>query len=262
MSIHPDKTRFIIFKPKHENDLPKYLPLFMNLNDSGETDITKLKLLKSVPNSEESSIRILGYLIDQNLTLNEHFSHLKGKLTSANYSLKIASSLLDQNHLKMLYHAQFHSVLTYSAPIISMLNTTQLKQLQVIQRKAIRIIFKKGPRENVDNIFKINDILPVDELIIQCILKFMFQYSRNTLSPCFRNFWTINRNNRDRNLRNDIDLYIPTPKYIYLKSHPIFRYPVIWNRLSFEIRNAENLRKFLTKSKSKLQELKLFLFKA
>ena len=49
-----------------------YLPLFLNLNNYGETRIDKVKLIKSVPNESQSTIKVLGVLLDNKLNLQSY----------------------------------------------------------------------------------------------------------------------------------------------------------------------------------------------
>ena len=85
LAIHPGKSRFMIFKPPYVNldMLPNdvnqnlYFPLFIiNTNDIGDGDITKINLIKGIPNETEGSMKVLGVLLDQHLNLKDHVSHL------------------------------------------------------------------------------------------------------------------------------------------------------------------------------------------
>ena len=63
LAIHPGKSRYMIFKPPFVNldSLPRdsnnypYFPLFLNMNNEGENDISKIKLVKGIPNESEIS---------------------------------------------------------------------------------------------------------------------------------------------------------------------------------------------------------------
>ena len=79
LAINPDKCKYMIFKSKYDHlnnlrqnyDIP-YFPIFMNMNANQNFDITKVKLFSSIPNDVDSSLKILGVNLDQNLSLSEH----------------------------------------------------------------------------------------------------------------------------------------------------------------------------------------------
>jgi hypothetical protein len=73
LAIHPEKSKFFLYK-SHSYDLPHntYFSLFLNMNDQNEYDLTKVKMLENIPNSDKSNLIVLGVLFDQNLNLSDH----------------------------------------------------------------------------------------------------------------------------------------------------------------------------------------------
>ena len=76
-AIHPDKSYCMLFGPPYQQNITLpyindflYLPLFLNLNNDGETRIDKVKLIKSVPNESQSTIKVLGVLLDNKLNFS------------------------------------------------------------------------------------------------------------------------------------------------------------------------------------------------
>ena len=64
LAIHPAKSKGMIFQSSNKFNIPifnnsPYLPTFLNLNNSGESDITKISPIKLLPNSEEKAIKVL-----------------------------------------------------------------------------------------------------------------------------------------------------------------------------------------------------------
>lgn len=244
LSIHPDKTKMILFRHRFIQDIPSYLPIFMNLNKANESNITLIKPIKQVPNKDENFVRVLGFKVDENLNFLEHFNSLRSKLNSANYALRVSSDFLGSKELLKIYYSNFYSHCAYSSYIISMLNKSQINQLLSIQRKAVRIVFGKSQRENIDHLFIENHIMKLDQLISLNISRFMFKLQKNLLSPCFTNDWLRNSDVRDRNLRNDLDFCVPFPNKVYLKSHPFINFASVWNSLPRGIKNSLSLKGF------------------
>jgi hypothetical protein len=77
-----------------------------------------------------------------------------------------------------------HSHLTYCMNIYSCANTTNLQRLRVKQKEATRVINNAGYRDHTARLFKLNNILPLDELITFSKLKFMHNYVHHKLPLC------------------------------------------------------------------------------
>ncbi len=96
LSIHPDKSKAILYKSPHSNDPDIttindqiYLPIFINLNskpcpDPDRIDITKIKLINLVPNEFENSVKSLGILLDDKLNFSEHIIKLHSQNSKSN----------------------------------------------------------------------------------------------------------------------------------------------------------------------------------
>ena len=100
LSIHPNKSYFMIFSsnrnilsdlPVHDSNI--YLPLFINNNAPGESNITKISDVQMVPNKDTKSIRMLGVYLDSNLNLSEHCKHIHGKISRSLYSLNLVKNI-------------------------------------------------------------------------------------------------------------------------------------------------------------------------
>ena len=95
LAIHPGKSRYMIFKPPFVNldSLPRgsnnypYFPLFLNMNNEGENDISKINLVKGIPNESEKSLKVLGVLFDQHLNLQDHAKSIHSKVSRNIYML-------------------------------------------------------------------------------------------------------------------------------------------------------------------------------
>ena len=255
LAIHPGKSRYMIFKAPYVSldMLPKmkptefpYFPLFLNMNNEGENNISKIKLIKGVPNESETSLKVLGILIDQHLNLQDHAKAIHSKVSKNIYMLNQVKNVLDSQTLKLIYFAHIHSHLNYCSNILNMCTTTALKPLIVLQKKAIRMIFKLPGRAHTAQLFIDNEILPLNELIDFTIFMFMFDFVRGNLPLSFDTHWSengqINLNNYA--LRNATDLHIPRTIYKYLDSHPLYNFAKLWNDLPNNLKVVHNRNEF------------------
>jgi len=256
LAIHPAKSKFILFKSQFDN-LPNqtYFPLFLNMNNQNEFNLTKVKMLENIPNSENSNLRVLGVLFDQNLNLSDHTKALHAKLSRGLYSLRQVKNIFSTEILKLIYNANFQSHLNYCSNILSICNKTTLDPIIKIQKKAIRIVDKKSYNAHTGPIFKEHGILPVEKQIEYSSLLFMHDYLNDRLSTSFEHTWVKNLQlHHNYQLRNADDLHIKPHKYEYLRKHPFLYFPSLWNDLDINIKQIESKTCFANKLKSKLFE--------
>ena len=253
LALHPLKSKFILFKSPYDNLDDNDFSLFLNMNDDNETDYDKIIKLKRIPNDEESSIKVLGILFDQNLNLNDHIKSLHAKLSKSLYSLRQVKNIFSTDTLKLIYYANFQSHLIYCSNILSICNKTTLDPIIKIQKKAIRIVCKESYFAHTDPLFKHHEILPVEKQIEYSSLLFMHDYLNEKLSPSFMHTWV--RNNHLQNnyaLRNGNDLHIQPHRYEYLKRHPFLNFANLWNNLSQDLKDIDNRQIFSKRLKKKL----------
>ena len=99
------------------------------------TNLKKKIPICLVPNSKESSVRVLGVLFDQHLSLVSHVASLKSKLNKGIFGLNSMKDILDKERLLLIYNAHFHSHLNYCSNIFGLLSSTLTEQLFLLQKK-------------------------------------------------------------------------------------------------------------------------------
>ncbi len=188
-AIHPDKSYCMLFGPPYQQNstLPYindflYLPLFLNLNNYGESRIDKVKLIKSVPNESQSTIKVLGVLLDNKLNFSSHITNIHGKVSRSLYSLRQTRNLLGPTSLKLVYAAHVHSHLNYVSFILSAALAKHIEPLASVQRKAIRIVDGAGYRDPSLPIFDKLNIMPLKTLIEYNACIFMYDYNYGHMS--------------------------------------------------------------------------------
>ena len=170
ISLNTSKTEIIIFKNKN-----KTIHKNLNFRLSGR----KMKLSKHVT--------YLGMTIDENLDWDLQLSKLYHKLSR---TVEILSKLRYYLSFKTLsvYYALFES--HYCIQCLGHVNQASLEKIEKLQKKAIRIIHFKGPRDHTKVLFINSRILPVKKLIKVKNCLFAFDFFKNTLPNYFQNFLT------------------------------------------------------------------------
>ncbi len=83
--------------------------------------------------------------------------------------------------LFLLYYAMVHSHISYCLNVYGNANTTNLQRQRVKKKESIRVINNAGYRDHTASLFKLNCILPLDEMIKFSNLLFMHRYSNLNL---------------------------------------------------------------------------------
>jgi len=106
-------------------------------------------------------VKLLGVTLDQHLTFGPHIDSVVNKCQGLLGILAKATPYLPKDLLKLLYTALIRSHMEYCSSVFSSSAKTHLKKLDVIQRKAARIIYEI-PRDAHADILLL--FLKLDEL--------------------------------------------------------------------------------------------------
>ena len=80
----------------------------------------------------------------------------------------------------------------------------------------------------------------------------MFNYRNGSQPDFFNGTWKKISEIHDYPVRNADDFHIPYFRNMYLKSHPLFSFPLIVNALPREIKDCNSKREFSNKLLAKL----------
>ena len=260
--LHPSKTKAIIFRGPRtaldlnfDNEGRAHLPIFLNLNNLGEHDITKIIPVSLVLNPDQSSVRLLGILIDDKLSFKDHFNSLYNKLARAIFSLRQMRHILYQKHLTLLYNASLKSALDYGSISFCTASKTTIKPITILQKKAVRIIVNDGYRDHTGPIFRNEKLLTFEKIKFLNTARFMYDFKINRLSPFIANTWKRNEEVHNYAIRNAQDIFIDNTSKPFLKSHPLFFFPSVWNSIPIDIRNSSSRYVFKNKITEHLLDL-------
>lgn len=241
--LHPSKTKAFIFRPPRtrldlnvDNYGRTFLPIFLNLNNPNEHNLTKIIPINLLPNSEETSVRLLGIQLDEKLNFKEHFKYLHGKVAKAVFSLKMMRHLLDRKHLTLLYNAYLRSALEYGSALFTAVSMSTLKPIILLQKKAIRLVCGADYRAHTAPLFKQEKLLRFEDIITFNICRFMHDYRNGRLPDIFENEWLRNNQIHGYPVRNQNDFFLPVVNKPYLNSFPYFQFPKTWNLLPIELK--------------------------
>ena len=125
LSLNTAETEYMVVGHKRQtNHIPG--PLEVNVNGQ--------------PIKRAQQVKYLGIMVDENLTWNEQYKSLKGKIQNALSSLWKLQNILPQSKLDQVYNALLESHLRYSDELWGKLSNTKLDHLRRLQNRARTLI--------------------------------------------------------------------------------------------------------------------------
>jgi hypothetical protein len=256
LAVNVSKTKYMIFRTNNKKLTDNIPDLIYDENEPNTQYNPALvsRLERYHDNHEKNECRaykLLGIYLDEHLNFNYHVKYLCNKLVRSLYCIKQVKNLLTIKALRTLYFALVHSHLTYCPIILGCINAKNRKQIEKIQKKAIRTITKSKYNEHTGPLFKDLNILPYDKLILQAKLHFMHAIRYNYAPRSFDGVWELNNTRQQQHdLRNGNDYILPHPRIEFFKKIPLYSLPLEWNNLGDLIfHNNKNLFRNLLKEK-------------
>ena len=232
LSLHPGKTKFMIFTKNESNINFDELNIVLdnnNVNQNDENNIIKLSYVNS--NSEIPAIKFLGVPIDPKLNFKHHIDAIHSKVSRSLFAINSVKHFIDKRALKTLYNSLVHSHFLYCIPIWSCASKSSFKKLELLQKKALRTISLSKYNAHTVPIFKKIEILPIKEQAILSSLLIMYDYVHQKLPYSFDQVWKKNNARANRVLRNANLFDIPYVRLESQKHFPISNFPRLWNEI-------------------------------
>ena len=124
----------------------------------------------------------LGITVDSKIQWGEHITGITGKLSSAAYAVRKVRALTDVATARLVYFSYFHCIMSYG--ILMWGNAADIENVFVLQKRAVRAIYKLGARVSLRERFKDIGILTVASQYIYANIIYVRQnldsYSKNS----------------------------------------------------------------------------------
>jgi len=235
--VNVSKTKYVLFHTKQKRYNIDDCHVFYDNNDTDlphdPLKITELGRISNLnPIMSERSYKYLGILIDENLSFDHHTSYLAGKISRSLYFISKSKNILPKRTLLNLYYALIHPHFLYCATIYSSINAKNFHKLEILQKKALRLINLAKANSHTKTLFIKDKILPLEKLIqfqkASLMHSIYYEYCPSTLHEIF----TKNPAQENLNLREYNNFLIPRPRIEQFKKFPQFSLPTIWNSLN------------------------------
>jgi len=227
LSLNIKKTHFILFH-FHQRKLIQNLSI--------RIDDCELERV--------SHTKFLGIILHENLSWKKHVSVLANKINKNIGILKVLQSKLPISALFMLYNTLIYPYLQYCNIAWASKVTTHIDSLNILQRKALRVVCKANWQAHSTPLFyslhtlKLSDI---NKLQTGC---FMYNAINNLLPSLFSGYFTLNINVHHYFTRQSKNIH-QTSIRTSLRKFNIKNFGTsLWNSLPIMLKNKPSIHSF------------------
>jgi hypothetical protein len=208
--------------------------------------------INHVPIPRVVSTKFLGVYLDQSLSWITHIDMISAKISRNVGILSRVAFLLPRQILLTLYYSLIYPYLAYCNPVWASNYPSRLKRLQVLHRRALRIIHRSHPSIPSSELAASLGILNLDQITELQLCEFMYKHANNLLPLPFSNYFTVVSQTNAYLLRNALN-YRPT--FARTNTRKFFiasTGPLAWNRLPPDLRGLPTLANFKRNLKLRL----------
>jgi hypothetical protein len=179
---------------------------------------------------EVSHHKVLGVVIDNNLSWSNHIQHLSKKVSKKTYQLSRIKHFLNEHARKIFFTAHIQSAIDYASTLWDAASGNIMKPLNSLHRRAIKSVLLK-PKINQDD-YKYLGILPLSQRLQLNKLLFVHRII-NRKAP-----HTLCSQLKFKTSRHSKRLHPPIPRIDLFKASLSFSGSVLWNTLPTRLRNC------------------------
>ena len=151
--------------------------------------------------------------------------------------------------LKSLYYALFESHLSYGLAIWGKTHQYLIKPIEIMQKKAIRLIAKKDYNSPTDELFINENILKLDKLYTHIVCKIIYKFIKNTIPEGISSIFKFNNEVHNYNTRNKNAPHIFVNKNTLYCQSFLLQGPRLWLRVPINLTLVNNESLFSKKLK-------------
>ena len=231
LTLHPGKTRFILYNTTNEETI--------NLQLKG------YPIQRVGANEEETSFKFLGIWLDDQLNWKEHVSKTVQKTRKLTYTIIRMKKFLAHEHLALIYKGLIKPIFEYG---IAIWGHKMTKELNMSHKKIIRVLNSVPRHTHVEPLLKELNLLQLQDLYKLKVLTALSKIRNEEAPKIIHKYCTWN----DRNHRRWFQIKIRCKTTSLERKLPIYYQTNVWNDHFKEAANATNIDIYETNKLSKL----------
>ena len=226
LTLHPKKTRYIIFKPDKKR------------NQADDTQV-KLYLMgqeieRIGKDCKETAFKFLGLWIDEALDWQEHISKTVKKTRQLTYTMVRLKKFISSEHLTIIYKGLLKPIIEYG---IGIWGHKINREMNKAHKKIIRIVNFEPKHSHVEPLLKAMNCLQLEDLYKQRVLTMLYKIYTDQVPELLINYCNWN----DKESRRWYMIKLPVKGSRLDKILPYTHQILQWNTF-FNEETAELLR--------------------
>lgn len=227
LTINFEKTKYVPFSCNKSRN-PNFQGIELEQND-------QTILVEGV-----TSIKYLGIYVDRFMKWDIHIKSLVNKLRFILYKFRQLRKILDTPQLKTLYYSLIESHLQYGIAGWGGVYKNNLKSLETLQKRFLKIMYKKERTYPSDLLYTESQVLDIRQ--IYCLKILILQFKKKTELDI------INHGHNTR-FKKDKEIYTKRASKKIGQRSCSFLSPLIYRHISLEAKNSTTLAEFKKKVK-------------
>ena len=196
--------------------------------------------------------KFLGILIDDKISWKSHIQYIHGKISRSISIINKAKHNLDYKSLRILYCSIILPYFNYCVEVWGNNYTSSINSLNLLQKRAIRVIHKVGYRDHTNFLFLQANLLKFTDIVKFQTAQLMYKARKNMLP---QNIQILFRDREGRyQLRGENNFRV-NKIHTTRKSFCIsFCGVKLWNSLGEDLKQCASLQQFKKKYKEHVFE--------
>ena len=222
MVVNPSKSASMLIATRQKRQ--RLIPSTLNL------------IYNNTPISQVTSHRILGVIIDHNLTWADHTENISNRLSSHIYQLNTIKHFIDTGTKLIFYYAYIQPHIDYCSTLWGNCVESHLKRIFSLQKRALKAIYLNF-QPNSARLFDSSSIMPLSKRVTfnNCLFVHKILYG---LAPSYLSH-IVNRKTSPY-VTHKLLLDIPRPEMDLFKSSFAYSGAREWNNLPLSLRSISN----------------------
>ena len=240
LNLNIDKTNFMIIGTKQR----------IMVHDTGDDPISIKFDGKEL--TRVRSTKCLGVMIDENLTWHEHIDYVCRKVIASLSMLRRVRSFLGERDLTLLYNCLIQSQLDYCCEVWGLRFDTHIHKLEVLQKRAARMILNASFYTPSIDLFKRLNILPFHKRVMYFRCIFIYKCINDLSADFFKDTFLNVSSTHAINTRYSTNGNLVLPKCNTECFKRSFIYAAInsWNSLPNDFKGIQSVSSFKGELKS------------
>lgn len=160
-----------------------------------------------------SEIKYLGFMINNNLSLKNHFTYIQKKVAKKLFFFSRVASFLSMNTNIIVFKTIIQPHFEYCASILYFLDNNSMAALQKLQNRGMRIILKCSRLTPISVMLNVLNWFNVRTRLKYFMLVFVFKIVKKLLPSYFNQYITFNNQVHNYLTRRHTDLHVQNRNY-------------------------------------------------